>query len=211
MEKRGCGVGNVAISCVYLAIVLLLLSSALATSSQVTPPTTGYGGKWGVRTLMQYGEGDGEGDGLGCPDYCDLLDGSPVLGDLYICDDAYPYNSPCCSTIMMSKSIKRLVVFTHLPDSQVYHDAMLFSVPSLVYLDYSTFVFENHECVALDLLVEARLNLKLWEESTSHYDYSDDDDDDYIYDDQPKMPIFCDVTNKVSCGYNQHYDPLLVC
>ncbi|CAN6999191.1 unnamed protein product [Brassica oleracea var. botrytis] len=40
MEKRGCGVGNVAISCVYLAIVLLLLSSALATSSQVTPPTT---------------------------------------------------------------------------------------------------------------------------------------------------------------------------
>ncbi|CAN6845492.1 unnamed protein product [Brassica oleracea] len=62
MEKRGCGVGNVAISCVYLAIVLLLLSSALATSSQVTPPTTGYGGKWGVRTLMQYGEGDGEGD-----------------------------------------------------------------------------------------------------------------------------------------------------
>uniref|UniRef100_A0A0D2ZYI7 FBD domain-containing protein n=1 Tax=Brassica oleracea var. oleracea TaxID=109376 RepID=A0A0D2ZYI7_BRAOL len=73
---------------------------------------------------------------------------------------------------------------------------MLFSVPSLVYLDYSTFVFENHECVALDLLVEARLNLKLWEESTSHYDYSDDDDDDYIYDDQPKMPIFGDVTNK---------------
>ncbi|CAN6999241.1 unnamed protein product [Brassica oleracea var. botrytis] len=55
MEKRGCGVGNVAISCVYLAIVLLLLSSALATSSQVTPPTTGqHGGKWGVRTLMQY-------------------------------------------------------------------------------------------------------------------------------------------------------------
>ncbi|CAN6852848.1 unnamed protein product [Brassica oleracea] len=73
---------------------------------------------------------------------------------------------------------------------------MLFSVPSLVYLDDSTFVFENHECVALDLLVEARLNLKLWEESTSHYDYSDDDDDDYIYDDQPKMPIFGDVTNK---------------
>lgn len=66
--------------------------------------------------------------GLGCPDYCDLLDGSPVLGDLYICDDAYPYNPPCCSTIMMSKSIKRLVVFTHLPDSQEYHDAMLFSV-----------------------------------------------------------------------------------
>lgn len=63
----------------------------------------------------------------------------------------------------------------------------------------------------MDLLVEARLNLKLWEESTSHYDYSDDDDDDYIYDDQPKMPIFGDVTNKVSCGYNQHYDPLLVC
>lgn len=23
----------------------------------------GHGGKWGVRTLMQYGEGDGEGDG----------------------------------------------------------------------------------------------------------------------------------------------------
>ncbi|KAF8116462.1 hypothetical protein N665_0017s0022 [Sinapis alba] len=55
MKKRGCSVGNIAISCVYLAIVLLLLSSSLATSSQVT---TGYGGKWGVRTLMQDGEGD---------------------------------------------------------------------------------------------------------------------------------------------------------
>ncbi|KAL0731892.1 hypothetical protein Bca4012_027986 [Brassica carinata] len=64
MKKKGCSVGNVAVSCAYLAIVLLLLSSALATSSQVTPPTTGYGygGKWGVRTLMQDGEGDGEGD-----------------------------------------------------------------------------------------------------------------------------------------------------
>ncbi|KAL0878156.1 hypothetical protein Bca101_027862 [Brassica carinata] len=134
----------------------------------------------------------------------ELLDGCPVLEDLYIRDDAYPYNPPCCSTIVMSESVKRLVVFTHLPDSQEHHEATLFSVPSLVYLDYSTFVFENHECDALDLLVEARLNLKLWEESTTHYDYSDDDDDDddddhyYYIIDEPKMPIFGDVTKLVA-------------
>ncbi|KAL0731886.1 hypothetical protein Bca4012_027980 [Brassica carinata] len=57
MKKRGCSVG-IAISCVYLAIVLLLLSSALATSSQVSPPPLGNGGKTGVRTLMQLGEGE---------------------------------------------------------------------------------------------------------------------------------------------------------
>ncbi|KAL0731889.1 hypothetical protein Bca4012_027983 [Brassica carinata] len=97
-----------------------------------------------------------------------------------------------CTLVMMLT-----LTIHHVAD----HGAMLFSLPSLVYLDYSTFVFENHECDALDLLVEARLNLMLWEESTTHYDYSDDDDDDDDYiidDDEPKIPIYGNVTKLVA-------------
>ncbi|KAF3531326.1 hypothetical protein DY000_02037546 [Brassica cretica] len=80
-----------------------------------------------------------------------------------------------------------------------------FQAPSLVYLDYSSFVFRKYDVGDLDSLVEARLSLKLWR-STSHYDY----DDDYYYDyngslcddDDPSPPIFGDVTCLVAAIRN---------
>ncbi|CAN6920418.1 unnamed protein product [Brassica oleracea] len=88
-----------------------------------------------------------------------------------------------------------------------------FQAPSLVYLDYSSFVFRKYDVGDLDSLVEARLSLKLWR-STSHYDY----DDDYYYDyngslcddDDPSPPIFGDVTCLVAAIRNittLHFSP----
>ncbi|KAG5413608.1 hypothetical protein IGI04_001175 [Brassica rapa subsp. trilocularis] len=70
-----------------------------------------------------------------------------------------------------------------------------FRAPSLVCLDYSSFVFKEYQVDDLDSLVEARLSLKLWW-SISHFDY----DDDYYYDHDgsfhlgyTRPPIFGDV------------------
>ncbi|XP_024006267.1 F-box/LRR-repeat protein At1g48400 isoform X1 [Eutrema salsugineum] len=134
---------------------------------------------------------------FGYDKYCQLLDGCPVLEELFVTDDDSYQHWPCCGAYVESASIKRLVAFVHLPDAREHYDCMLFDAPSLVYLDYSTHVFGNHEFRGLDLLVEARLNLKLWV-STNDYDYSDDDcddDDDYFV--KPKPDIFGDVTGLV--------------
>ncbi|CAN6999227.1 unnamed protein product [Brassica oleracea var. botrytis] len=144
------------------------------------------------------------------PDYHRLLDGCPTLEELFVADDDDHSNPLCCGAVVKSESLKRLVVSIDLPDSQEDHDSMLLDTPSLVYLKYTSYVFEEHDAVGLDLLVEARLDLSLWE-STSDYDDDvddeeeddnetdddDDDDDDDDNDDKPKMPIFGDVTKLV--------------
>ncbi|KAG7599740.1 FBD domain [Arabidopsis suecica] len=126
------------------------------------------------------------------PNYCQLVDGCPVLEELFICD-ADPWDPPCCGTGVQSASIKRLVLSLNLPGSKQDHEVAYLEAPSLVYLDYSSYVFENYQFTDLDLLVEARLSLRLWD-STNDYDYSDDDDDD----DEPKEAIFGDVTKLVA-------------
>ncbi|CAH2035964.1 unnamed protein product [Thlaspi arvense] len=109
------------------------------------------------------------------PNYSRLVDGCPVLEDLFIRDDG----EPGCGAFIESASIKRLVVFTRCRpvDRDMAHDLICFEAPSLVYLDYSSYVSESYEFIDLDLLVDVRLSLKLWE-STNDIDYSDDDDDD---------------------------------
>lgn len=77
---------------------------------------------------------------------------------------------------VFSASVKRLVVLVNLPDSKEEHDCMWFDTPSLLYLDYSTYVCGNHVFTGFDSLVEARLSIRLWV-STTDYDYSDSDDD----------------------------------
>ena len=136
------------------------------------------------------------------PDYHRLLDGCPTLEELFVADDDDHSNPLCCGAVVKSESLKRLVVSIDLPDSQEDHDSMLLDTPSLVYLKYTSYVFEEHDAVGLDLLVEARLDLSLWE-STSDYDDDHDDDvddeeeEDNETDDEPKMPIFGDVTKLV--------------
>ncbi|KAG7594470.1 F-box domain [Arabidopsis thaliana x Arabidopsis arenosa] len=131
---------------------------------------------------------------LNYDNYCCLLDGCPALEVLYI-RDAGHLDSPCCGAFVKSSSIKRLVVFVNLPYSKEHHKVSCFEAPSLVYLDYSSFVFGNYQSVDLESLVEARLNLRLWE-SYNNYGSSDDDGDDYS--DYIVHHYYGDVTNLVA-------------
>ncbi|XP_006307356.2 F-box/LRR-repeat protein At1g48400 isoform X2 [Capsella rubella] len=141
--------------------------------------------------------------GLDCPNYCRLLDGCSVLEDLFITDADHWY-LPCCGVFVESPCIKRLVVFVNLPDTKEYHRTVYFKASRLVYLDYSSYVSKQYQFVDFDLLVEARLSLRLWESTNNHddddssyfYDDDDDDDDDDFSDEHE--PIFGDVTNLVA-------------
>ncbi|CAH8252176.1 unnamed protein product [Arabidopsis lyrata] len=130
------------------------------------------------------------------PNFCRLIDGCPVLEELFICE-ADSWDMPCCGVGVESASIKRLVVSVNLPGSKHDHDVTYFKAASLLYLDYSSYVSENYELTDLGSLVEVRLSLRLWD-STKDYDYSDEDDDyyGYYYDDEPA--IFGDITNLVA-------------
>ncbi|CAN6852846.1 unnamed protein product [Brassica oleracea] len=141
---------------------------------------------------------------LDYPDYHRLLDGCPTLEELFVADDDDHSNPLCCGAVVKSESLKRLVVSIDLPDSQEDHNSMLLDTPSLVYLKYTSYVFKEHDAVGLDLLVEARLDLSLWESTSDYDDDHDDDVDDEEEDDnetddddEPKMPIFGDVTKLV--------------
>ncbi|KAL1201778.1 F-box/LRR-repeat protein [Cardamine amara subsp. amara] len=138
---------------------------------------------------------------FGHDNYSRIIDGCPVLEELYIRDGDYLHPAPSCGTDVESASIKRLVVFTNLPNHKDEHRRIIFfQAPSLVYLDYSSYVSIQYELVDLDLLVEARLALRLWD----YYDFSDDDDDNdndgcYFHGYEPKKPrIFGDVTGLVA-------------
>ncbi|CAA7054055.1 unnamed protein product [Microthlaspi erraticum] len=123
---------------------------------------------------------------------------------VFITDAGHRY-PPCCGEAVYSVSVKRLVVLVDLPASKEEHDCMCFDTPSLLYLDYSTYVFGSHEFTGFDSLVEARLSIRLWVPTTD-YDYCDSDDDDYDDDYQirtfahkkPKPVIFGDATGIVA-------------
>ncbi|KAL9309002.1 F-box/LRR-repeat protein [Arabidopsis thaliana] len=142
--------------------------------------------------------------------YIRLIDGCPVLEELYMRDGDYPFLRLTCGTNVESASLKRLVIFTHNPNEMIWHELIYFEAPSLVYLDYSSYVSARYDVLDFDLLVEARLSLRLWV-STNDYDYSDDDDDDEDDDDdddgdyyivEPKAPIFGDVTELLAAIRN---------
>ncbi|KAJ4912833.1 F-box/RNI-like/FBD-like domains-containing protein [Raphanus sativus] len=144
-----------------------------------------------------------------------ILDACPVLEELTIRRGDFP-DMPAISvgTLVEHASIKRLVIVTDHTDHHAdYHlsldyfdiaiGTVRFRAPSLVYLDYSSFVFKEYDVDDFDSLVEARLSLKLWM-STSDYDF----DDVYYYGshgflyDEPRPPIFGDVTGLVAAIRN---------
>ncbi|KAG2238747.1 hypothetical protein Bca52824_091987 [Brassica carinata] len=145
-----------------------------------------------------------------------ILHACPVLEELTIRRGDFPY-MPAISfgTLVEHASIKRLVIVTDHPDHADYYlssdyfdtalDTVRFQAPSLVYLDYSSFVSKEYDVDDLDSLVEARLSLKLWM-STSCYDFDDVyyyDYHGYLYDDdEPSPPIFGDVTCLVAAIRN---------
>ena len=91
--------------------------------------------------------------GLDYNNYRRLIKGCPILEELFVTDigadavDPYP---PCCTAYVKSASIKRLVVSVDMPygfrkhSFQELHDLSYVKAPSLVYLDYSSHVF-NYE------------------------------------------------------------------
>ncbi|CAA7054826.1 unnamed protein product [Microthlaspi erraticum] len=108
--------------------------------------------------------------GLGFEEYSRLVNGCPVLEELFITEDDggddndWPY-VPSWSTSVESASIRRLVISNDLPyndSSKEYYDETYFKAPSLVYLDYSSVVFEDYKVVDLVSLVEVKLDLRLW-------------------------------------------------
>ncbi|KAG7656784.1 Retrotransposon Copia-like N-terminal [Arabidopsis suecica] len=144
--------------------------------------------------------------------YSRLINGCSVLEELYIRDSDH------CGLDVQSASIKRLVVFTNLPDFQEDHDLIYFETPNLVYLDYSSYVSEDYQFTHLDSLVEVSLSLRLWE-STYDYDYAaaddaaaadddnndeDDDDDDDDDDDEDNGGYSSDDSDP---GYSSDDEP----
>ncbi|XP_010510427.1 PREDICTED: F-box/LRR-repeat protein At2g29930-like [Camelina sativa] len=113
--------------------------------------------------------------------YEDFISGCPVLEELSLHNEG-DYDPPDWSGVVSSApSLKRLTIFHSFPDyREVAYESCLFETPSLVFLDYSSFVAEKYE-VDLCSLEEARLNIRSWD------DESDQDDD-----------IFGDVTDLLS-------------
>ncbi|KAJ0266078.1 F-box domain-containing protein [Hirschfeldia incana] len=152
------------------------------------------------------------------PDYCRLIDGCPVLEDLFI-SDANPLQPSYCGQHVESETIKRLVVFVNLPKFDHPEDTYL-RAPNLVQLDYSCYVSEDHWFVDLDSLVQVRLDLRLWE-STYDYDYdddddddddeaADDDDDDDSFHKKPKPAIIGDVSHLVAAYYTRLFNSAVI-
>ncbi|KAG5388186.1 hypothetical protein IGI04_029727 [Brassica rapa subsp. trilocularis] len=124
------------------------------------------------------------------PNYGRLLDGCPVLEDLLI-TETHRWALPCCASFVESASLRRLVITVKLSDTQ---DTTVFlKAPSLVLLDYSGYVTNVYDFVDLDMLVEAKLNLMLWDSSV----YDEHHDDDY-YDDGRPEGISADITRLVA-------------
>ncbi|XP_018469367.1 F-box/LRR-repeat protein At1g48400-like [Raphanus sativus] len=154
--------------------------------------------------------------GLDLLRFGEILHACPVLEELTIRYGDFPDIAIIpVGTVVEHASIKRLVIVSDLPDHADYYLSLeyfefaiatvRFQAPSLVYLDYSSFVFKEYDVDDFDSLVEARLSLKLWM-STSHYDFDDTyyyDYHGYLYDDdEPSPPIFGDVTGLVAAIRN---------
>ncbi|EOA23028.1 hypothetical protein CARUB_v10003793mg [Capsella rubella] len=75
-----------------------------------------------------------------------------------------------------SSPIQRLSIFYRFHDLDA-HDSVIIETPSLVYLDYSSYVSEDYQ-FQMDSLVEARLDLILWK----YNDYISPVDEYYGYD-----------------------------
>ncbi|CAA7013961.1 unnamed protein product [Microthlaspi erraticum] len=122
--------------------------------------------------------------------YCRLLSGSPALEELHVRDEdpEQPICWNCCGRDVNSASLKRFVFFTNHPNCEADDDLFVVHAPSLVFLDYSSYVYPKYRFRDLDMLVEARLNIRLWVSTNDYddydgYDYDDDDDDDEDDDD----------------------------
>ncbi|KAL1195730.1 F-box/LRR-repeat protein [Cardamine amara subsp. amara] len=127
--------------------------------------------------------------------YQDFISGCPVLEELFLHYDNEIDPPAWNGVVVSSPSIKRLNIKYNLPEyREEAHDGVWFETPSLVYLDYSSYVAEQYE-VDFGSLVEARLDLRSWERLIDEdKDESDEDESD---EDSDIENVFGDVTDLV--------------
>ncbi|CAA7031936.1 unnamed protein product [Microthlaspi erraticum] len=113
--------------------------------------------------------------------YTWLISGCPMLEELFIRDGGDDWR-PTWTRSVSSESIKRLTICFHVPDDTwAYQEHVLIKTPSLVCLDYSALVSQGYYIDDMEALVEARLDLRLWE-STTIYDYEVEGDSEHVFD-----------------------------
>lgn len=105
---------------------------------------------------------------MSCDFYDLFIDNCPLLEELNIRDE---YRPSTWKGYVSSGSIKRLSIsVVEIPEHKESLHAVWFDAPTLVHLDYSCYVSSHYDVVDLDSLVEARLNIRLWEATTIHDD-----------------------------------------
>ncbi|CAF2210698.1 BnaA08g00180D [Brassica napus] len=92
-----------------------------------------------------------------------VLLASPLLEEIHIFYDG-PYSSFWIKQVWGS-SIKRITIFYRSCDLD--DSCFIFKTPSLVFLDYSSYVAQDYLVQFDDSLVEARLDIRLWK----YYDH----------------------------------------
>ncbi|XP_018487822.1 putative F-box protein At1g64540 [Raphanus sativus] len=108
--------------------------------------------------------------------YVNLITMCPVLEELFIRNDGD--NPPSWIRFLDSYSLKRLVIHYHVPKyREVYEDKVMVIATNLTYFEYSGYVSRYYILSKMPSLVEAKLDLRLWE-STICYD--DDYEDGYL-------------------------------
>ncbi|KAG2270880.1 hypothetical protein Bca52824_065435 [Brassica carinata] len=96
---------------------------------------------------------------IGTTNYINLIIMCPVLEELFIRNDEGD-NPPSWIRRLQSYCLKRLVIYFHVPKyRKVYEDEVAVMAPNLTYFEYS----------GMRSLVEAKLDLRLWE-LTIRYD-----------------------------------------
>ncbi|KAF8096948.1 hypothetical protein N665_0298s0018 [Sinapis alba] len=101
--------------------------------------------------------------------YRRIIHACPVLEELTIGDGEFSDMLPICGgTFVEHASIKRLVIVTPLDYFENARQTIRFQAPSLVYLDYSSFVFKRYEVDDLDSLVEAKAQSQVMEPTYIH-------------------------------------------
>lgn len=106
---------------------------------------------------------------IGATNYINLIIMCPVLEELFICNDDGD-NPPSWPRRLDSDSLKRLVIHYHVPDNRkVYEDKVAVIATNLTYFEYSGYVSRYYILSSMPSLVEAKLDLRLWE-STIRYD-----------------------------------------
>ncbi|KAJ0229336.1 hypothetical protein HA466_0317080 [Hirschfeldia incana] len=106
----------------------------------------------------------------GTANYISLIIMCPVLEELYIRNDDGGDYPPSWIRRLQSYCLKRLVIYFHVPKyRKVYEVEVEVIATTLTYFEYSGYVSRSYMLSNMPSLVEAKLDLRLWD-STIRYD-----------------------------------------